>query len=144
MNQAHDRPALLTIGLVGTVILSVMGVVIAIVAIACIVGGVALSVPAVLSEGEDEAVIPIVGAGTLGIGFLGLYVAVNTVKLLLCWGAWQLERTWLILLLALTVLGLLLDLLFGGGTAIGCCCLPIPVLVDLTLFAGIVQVLSRQ
>lgn len=143
MSTPSERPALLSVGIIATAVLSAISLLTLLAVMAAIALGVAIALPAAVSGGEEDAVLPILGGGLLGTAVLGLWAGVQAVHLLLCWGAWTLDRTWLVLLLVVTVLGLLFDIVVGAGSGLGCCCLPVTAIVDLLLFAGIVQTLSR-
>jgi hypothetical protein len=128
---------------IAVIIVAIKGTLSALMGLALLIatlGGTAISIPVLLSEGETEALPGALGAGALFTTLLVLFLIVQVVKLWAAWGSWQGERAWMVVLLVMTAVSLLLEVVGGGSSC--CCLLPLSAVLDLLVFAGVVHALS--
>ncbi len=140
MNQPtsrhRDPPVLLSIALALTAIKALAYLGVGLLAGLVMAGVLTAGSLPLAATGRPDALIGFGAVGILGVGLIGLFLLLQVFKLYVCLKAWTLSRTWLIVLLVITLISILAELPSDPS----CCFLPL--VVDLMLVVGAVQALS--
>lgn len=136
MTAHRDPPILLAIGLALTAIKAVLYLGTALLVGLGMAGVLSVGSVPLLAEGGPGALLGIGVAGALGVVIIGSIVLLQLLKLYVCARAWALDRTWLKVLLVLTVITVLLELPSDST-----CCF-FPLIIDVLLVVGAFQALG--
>ena len=117
--QNQERPAALSVGIIMSVATSALS-------LFCIFGGAGLlgifGGVAMLEEGVDPLGVGIIYS--LGCFIVGLFVAFQLLTLFAGWKAWEMDKTWIWVLLILSALTMInsgmLTMVTGVVTIVGC------------------------
>jgi len=117
--QKLERPPALSVGIILSVITSAL-------AIFCIFGGAGIlglvGGVAMLEEGADPLGVGIIYS--LGCFVIGLFVIFQLLTLYAGWKAWEMDKTWIWVLLVLSALSMMnsgmLTMISGVVTIVGC------------------------
>jgi hypothetical protein len=117
--QNQDRPAALSVGIIMSVATSALS-------LFCIFGGAGLlgifGGVAMLEEGVDPLGVGIIYS--LGCFIVGLFVAFQLLTLFAGWKAWEMDKTWIWVLLVVSALSMInsgmLTMVTGVVTIVGC------------------------
>jgi len=117
--QDLERPAALSVGIIMSVVTSALS-------LFCVFGGAGLlgifGGAAMLEEGVDPLGIGIIYS--LGCFIIGLFVVFQLLTLFAGWKAWEMDKTWIWVLLILSALTMInsgmLTMVTGVVTIVGC------------------------
>jgi len=117
--QNQERPAALSVGIIMSVATSALS-------LFCIFGGAGLlgifGGVAMLEEGVDPLGVGIIYS--LGCFIVGLFVAFQLLTLFAGWKAWEMDKTWIWVLLVVSALSMInsgmLTMVTGVVTIVGC------------------------
>jgi len=137
MNGTRRPPLLLSIGLVFTIVKCVLTMLTIGLGLLLFLGIVAAGSVPVLDEGHKEQIVGLSVFGISGTALFATLLFLQAIKIFVCLKAWSCDRFWLLVVIAIVVIGLVTE----GPTTYGCC-LFVPVLVDVAILIGAVQALS--
>lgn len=142
--MTRHRPVLLEIGLILASIRTFFALGFAVFVTLVSSGILAVSVPALAISEEPSGALVALGAGAMAGVALLIYFGIQLFKLFVYWRSWHLNRTWLFVLIGVTLFAFFMDMLSMGGTKILCCCIPLTVIIDALVIIGAIQALASD